>query len=273
MSKVGAPLKCTTSVIGLAVTTFRVISMVTLDEFLKKSMKSEKKNKELLLQLCDDIFSPNELSEYKEYSMLKIYEFVLVPTVHSEKRRLDGLCVLDFVFAQIYRQGFREEWAICEQVPMNSTLEEAGGKVAILERMASNPDSVETYFSDEKQGLKKRKKAARIGSYSLAATQAVPEEYALGFTYAFLCGTAKDFLEGNYDFVIDENFRRRDISGVFKEELKKKGKDIIDNKRDREKGFKIPIYVSNACSKEMDSEDAMQEKLHLYDEFFELLQK
>lgn len=246
--------------------------MITLKQFLDSigRGKNDKSNTKLLLNLCTMFLEDFESIDKSSYTMLMVYEHVLVPAVLGDGTSIDGIVVLDFVCTQIIRKKYEVEWAITQEIPMNKTLEDVGGKEAMIDWIDSQDSkNLEKYLTDKDTANSRKRRASRILSYPLAATNAASEDDPSGFLYSFLCGPATIFLL-KYDFVVDPDFLSRQIDEKFAKELKTLGSSIVSTRAMRERGFRIPLYVDNSSpySDDIDPDDARDEKIELYEAFF-----
>lgn len=271
-TKLGNSTMCFLFVMGQANASFRVLQMITLKQFIGSIGRgmNDKSNKNLLLNLCTIFLEDFDSIDKSSYTMLMVYENVLVPAVLCSDTSLDGIAVLDFVCTQIIRKKYLTEWAITQQIPMNKTLEDMGGKETMMKWIDSqDPQNLEKYLTDEDSNNNRKRRASRILSCPLAATKAVGQDDPSGFLYSFLCAPASNYLRG-YDFVVDPDFLSRQIDEEFAKELKTFGSSIVSTRAKRERGFRIPLYVDNSspCSGDIDPEDARDEKIELYEAFF-----
>lgn len=271
-TKLGNSTMCFFFVMGQANASFRVLQLITLKQFLGSIGRgmNDKSNKKLLLNLCTIFLKDFESIDKSSYTMLMVYEHVLVPAVLGDGTSLDGIAALDFVCTQIIRKKYKREWAITQQIPMNKTLDDMGGKETMIKWIDSqDPENLEKYLTDEDTTNCRKRRASRMLSYPLAATCATSVNDPSGFLYSFLCGPASIYLS-RYDIVVDPDFLSRQIDEELAKELKTLGSSIVSTRTKRERGFQIPLYVDNSspCSDDIDPEDARNEKIELYEAFF-----
>ena len=219
-----------TSFIASNASAFRVLGLITVSD-LEKYAKSKAK-KRLIVQLkrlATDIIGASE-TDIGAYTLLLIYDKVLVPAAHSKMHHFRAHQVCVFLCESIQDRHFINKWYVVERIAMTATLEEEGGEDAILARIGEEEAAlgdgqsfISSFFGEVnlaagknkfKTANARRKKASLSVFLPLAGSTVVAANVARQFVFSLLHNPLSSYTIyrkrncNGFDILLDEDLHR-----------------------------------------------------------------